>query len=147
MSDELSQEEADRLLVLEKRRTRDEAVFWPNGGGKIAVPLVSIDGREEFMLDIGTSSIKLSKLMFQNRARTTAILVRLEIDGSPHRNPDDTEVPCPHIHLYREGFNDKWAFPVPSEHFRDLTDKYITLEDFMRFCHIVQPPEFVEGLL
>jgi len=99
------------------------------------------------MLDIGTSSIKLSKLMFQNRARTTAILVRLEIDGSPHRNPDDTEVPCPHIHLYREGFNDKWAFPVPSEHFRDLTDKYITLEDFMRFCHIVQPPEFVEGLL
>lgn len=146
MSDDLLQQEADELLALEKARLKDDEVPWPALGAKASVPLVSLDGREEFMLDVTTSSIKLSKLMLQNRARTTAILVRLEIDGAPHRNPDDVELPCPHIHLYREGFNDRWAYPVPPEHFRNLSDRRKTIEDFMRFCHIVKPPVFKDGL-
>ena len=146
VSDDLTQKEADDLLALEKVRQKDDLIPWPDMGAKAVVPLVSIDGREEFLLDVTTSSIKLTKLMLQNRARVTTILVRLEIDGSGHRNPDDVEVPCPHIHLYREGYNDKWAYPVPTKHFRDLTDRKKTLEDFMTFCNIVRPPEFQDGL-
>lgn len=145
MSDDLSQQEADLLLAMEKRSLVTDDVPWPSLGGKAVVPLSSLDGREEFMLDVTKTSIKLSKLMLQHRARTTVILARLEIDGAPHRNPDDGEMPCPHIHLYREGFGDKWAYPVPSEHFRDLSNHMIAVEDFMRYCHIIQPPRFASG--
>lgn len=147
MSDDLTQEQADYLLELPKRCTSDEFVVWPASGGKASVPLVSEDGREEFMLDVATSAIKLSKLTLQNRARIVAILARLDIDGAPHRNPDHTEIPCPHIHLYREGFADKWAFPVPEEHFSDLSDRRTTVDEFMRFCRIIEPPRFIDGLV
>lgn len=146
MSDEISQAEADYLLALEKYRVSDDTVTWPMPGEKATVDLVSYDKSEKFILDVFRGRIKLSKLRLQNRARTTIILVRLEIDGSPHRNPDDVELPCPHIHLYREGHGDKWAYPLPPGVFLNLADREQTLQDFMRFCSIVQPPEFVAGL-
>ena len=110
------------------------------------MPLISDDGRDEFVLDVATFSIKLSKVTLQNRVRTTAILARLDIDGPPHRNPDDVEISSPHIHLFREGFNDKWAFAVPPEHFSDLSDRVKALEDFLRFCNVVAPQLFNFGL-
>ena len=108
--------------------------------------LPSLDERETFVLDVGRSYIKLSKLTLQTRAKVVVVLVRLDIDGPDHRNPDNSELPCPHIHLYREGFHDKWAFPVRPEDFRDLTNREQTVEDFMRFCRIVEPPQFAEGI-
>lgn len=147
MAEELTQEQADYLFGLEKKPTNDEAVRWPVGGAKETVLLVSLDGREEFMLDITTSVVKLSKLTIQNRARTVVILARLDIDGAPHRNPDNSEIPCPHIHLYREGYNDKWAYPLPAEHFCNLNNQRQTVADFMRYCSIVETPEFIYGLI
>lgn len=146
MSDELTQGEADELFGLPKKYTKGDYVDWPAPGAKTSVDLVSLDDREAFLLDVSRASIKLERLVLQNRARVTIVLVRLDIAGAGHRNPDDQEIGCPHIHLYREGFHDKWAFPVPPEHFSDLTDHQQTVSDFMRFCKIVQPPKFVEGL-
>lgn len=146
VSDEITQAEADFLMALDKRPVTDDMVSWPMPGDNVAVDLISLDEREKFVLDVYCGRIKLSKIRFQNRARTTIILVRLEIDGSPHRNPDDVELPCPHIHLYKEGFGDKWAYPVPQEHFSDLSNRETTLQDFMRFCRIVEPPTFSAGL-
>ena len=143
--DDLTQSEADRLFNLEKRKVLDEEIGWPLGA-KVAVQLVSLDGREEFILDVSTYSIKVSKITLQNRVRTTAILARLDIDGPTHRNPDDAVILCPHVHLFREGFNDKWAFPVPSVQFQDLSNRVKTLEDFMRYCNITDPPSFSFGL-
>ena len=39
-----------------------------------------------------------------------------------------------------------WASPVPSNRFADLDDLWRTLEDFMRFCNIVEPPVIRRGL-
>ena len=41
---------------------------------------------------------------------------------------------------------DKWASPVPSNRFADLDDLWRTLEDFRRFCNIVEPPVIQRGL-
>jgi uncharacterized protein DUF6978 len=146
MAEDLTHEEADSLREMPKKSASSDTVRWPDPGGKIAVDLLSTDEREAFILDVGRSYIKLSKLTLQTRARVTVVLVRLDIDGPQHRNPDDSELPCPHIHLYREGYEDKWAYPVPAEYFRDVTNRQQTVEDFMRFCRIVEPPLFSEGL-
>jgi len=112
---------------------------YPGLGGSIRVPLKSHNGREDFILDVSRGRIDLMKNNFQNRARQITILARLDIGGAPHRNPDGTEVPCPHLHLYKEGFGDKWAEPLPVP-FKDINDPYDLLEKFMNFCNVVDKP-------
>jgi len=75
----LIQSEADALLAMEKIRITDEIVEYPTPGNKVTIDLVSIDGREYFLLDIEQGRIDISKVKFQNRARQTVILARLEI--------------------------------------------------------------------
>lgn len=130
--DELTQQEADSLLALAKFRISEERHQFPDPGGKLTIEIVSEDKYESFYLDVNRSSVSLSKITYQNRARKIIILARLDVDGAPHRNPDDTEIPCPHLHLYREGYADKWAFPVPADNFAGLADRIGTLQILSR---------------
>lgn len=138
---DIDQATADSLLAMTKRRSDNDIRKYPSLGGKLIVPLVSCDQSEEFMFDINESTLSLAKVTYQTRARTSVILARLDIAGAPHRNPDDTEVGVPHLHLYREGFGDKWAVEVPMHHFRDLTDKRQTVQDFLDFCNVIDHPD------
>ena len=143
---ELSQSEADALTAMPKVREDDTAWRYPELGGAISLPLLSEDHRERFLLDVSRGRIELARERFQNRARQVVILVRLDVGGPMHRNPDGTEIPCPHIHLYREGYGDKWAFPVPTEHFATLDDQWQTYLDFLAFCNVTEPPNIDRGL-
>ncbi|MDZ4798679.1 MAG: DUF1829 domain-containing protein [Bryobacteraceae bacterium] len=99
---DITQDEADTLIAMEKQRTDDRAwAFDP--GARMSIPLASADKREICLLDVSRFQIKISKATYQNRARQTLILMRLDIDGPPHRNPDGEEIPCPHLHIYKEG--------------------------------------------
>lgn len=142
----ITQAEADALIALPKYK--EDNGFWnyPGFGGAISIPLTSDDKRENFFLDISHGKINLVKGKYQNRARHIIVLVRLDFGGSPHRNPDGEEVPCPHLHLYKENFGDKWAFPAPADIFTDITDTWKTFQDFMTYCNIVEPPQIQIGL-
>jgi hypothetical protein len=142
----LSQDEANYLITLEKHSTATIMYDYPEQGGSIHIPLCSMDKRESFILDVTRNQINLQKGTFQNRGRKVIVLVRLDFGGSPHRNPDDSEIDSPHLHLYREGYGDKWAFPVPLEFFVNLDDCWDTLQDFIRYCNITVPPMINRGL-
>ena len=142
----LTQLEADALLALKKRRVDGTQWNYPDFGGRITVPLISTDRRESFLLDLRRARIDLAKGTYQNRGRQVVILARLDFGAAPHRNPDGEEVASPHLHLYREGFGDKWAIPVPSDLFANLNDSWQTLQDFMQFCYIIEPPVIQRGL-
>jgi len=139
------QEDADFLFAMEKYRADENTYRFPDLGGCVRIPLKSKDLREDFILDIHRMSVQLKKNTFQNRARTNVILARIDIGGPLHRNPDGEEIPCPHIHLYKEGFDDKWAYPLP-EVFSNPADCWKTLEEFMKFCNITQIPHIEKGL-
>ena len=142
----LTQKEADALLAMEKHRTDMAEREYPDLGGVVVVPLVSTDSRERFFLDLRRGRIDLHKGTYQNRARNVVILARLDFGGDPHRNPDGVEIGSPHLHLYREGFGDKWAIPAPLDRFSNLQDLWLTIEDFMLFCNVVEPPNIRQGL-
>ena len=142
----LTQAEADALLAMEKRRVDDSEWVYPGLGGRITVPLASCDQREPFLLDVRRGRIDLAKGTYQNRGRQVVILARLDFGGAPHRNPDGEEIGSPHLHLYREGYGDRWAYPVPLDHFSNLDNLWLTLEEFMRFCNIGEPPFIRQGL-
>ncbi len=142
----LTQSEADALIAMEKHRTNEDRAVFPMSGESLVLPLQSADKREQFLLDISRGRIDLLKVKMQNRGRQTVVLVRLDLGSAPHRNPDGEEIPAPHLHVYREGFGDKWAIYVPAERFRALHDLFVTFEDFMRFCNVTRPPHIERGL-
>ncbi len=144
--DFLSQAEAEYLMALEKEPVEEKEYDYPDLGGAVRVPLQSLDGRELFSLDVTRSWINLSKGSYQNRGRATVVLARLDFGGAPHRNPDDEEISCPHLHVYREGYGDKWAEEIPKNVFKNLADPWQSLLDFMRFCAVTRPPTFRRGL-
>ena len=90
--------------------------------------------------------LRLGKGTYQNRARGVAILARLDFGGAPDRNPDDEEIPCPHLHLYREGYGARWTMPLPAERFSNAGDHWLLLLEFMRFVNITVPPDIRRDL-
>ncbi|WP_374027697.1 hypothetical protein ACES2J_17160 [Bdellovibrio bacteriovorus] len=146
----LKQQDADWLISLPKLKISDEIhQFVP--GAKMIIFLKSEKApSEEFILDVQGNSVKLSKMTFQKRVRKSVGLVRLDIDGPPHTNPDGTVVPCPHIHIYRESYELKWAYPVgnmPNGKAIQLQkNMFANLEQFFGFCNIVEPPLIQGGL-
>lgn len=143
---DITQAEADALIAMEKHCVDNKDCLFPEPGGRLAIALTSPDKRENFMLDITRAQIKLTKATYQNRARQAIILMRLDIDGPPHRNPDDQEIPCPHLHIYREGYGDKWASPAPVDRYPNVQDLFSTFEAFMQHCNITEPPRIDKGL-
>jgi len=142
----LTQDEVDLLIAMKKFKVNDDKWDYPGLGGAITIPLVSEDKRENFLLDIYRGRIDLSKGTYQNRSRQVVLLVRLDFGGQPHRNPDQQEVPSPHLHIYREGYGDKWAVPVPLDKFTNISDLWLTMNDFMVYCNIVEQPNLNKGL-
>lgn len=142
---DLLQSEVDHLLAVEKHYFGNERYSYPDTGGALHIQLHSPDKKEEFLLDIRRSSITLNNT-FQNRARKCIVLCRLELAGPPHINPDGQEMGCPHIHLYKEGYGDKWAYPLP-DFFTNVGDVFLTLHEFMEYCHITKQPTISKGLL
>lgn len=142
----LSQSEADALIAMEKIRVDEQSFDYPSFGGRVSVPLISRDKREKFVLDISKGRIALLKGTYQNRARQVVILVRLDFGGQPHRNPDGEEMSSPHLHIFKEGYGDKWAIPLPEDKFPNTSDMWQLLEEFMRFCKVTEPPRIERGL-
>ena len=142
----LTQSEADALIAMEKHRIDDRRWNYPGLGGSISIPLISKDKRENFLLDVSRGKIDLLKGTYQNRSRQIIVLVRLDFGGQPHRNPDGQEVSSPHLHIYRAGYGDKWAFNVPSDKIPNISDLWQALNDFLGFCNITKPPIIEKGL-
>ena len=134
------------MIAMEKLSAEKRSWLFPEPGGRLSIPLASPDKRENFLLDVTRGQIKLTKATYQNRARQAIVLMRLDLDGSPHRNPNDEEIGCPHLHVYREGYGDKWAVPAPVDRYPDVQDLFSTLAAFMRHCNITDPPEINRGL-
>lgn len=141
----LTQQEADRLLSMRKFLV-DQSLIEIKPGTDQRLQLIGADRREEFLFDIWRSAARLSKVRFQTRARVVVVLARLDINGPPHTNPDGTKLGGTHLHVYREGYESRWAYPLDSERFRDPNNVVQTLIDFWVYCCIEGMPPIQGGL-
>ena len=155
----LTQSESDTLFVMPKKPKSSNPLAFPHAGGKLLAEFVSLDGRETFLFNINRASIAVFKCIYQKRARQVEILRRLDIGGSPHPNPsvetvpleflapyNGLEIPCPHLHIYVEGFADKWAIPSPANLMNSNTDLYAIMDSFLRYCNVQEMPNIERGL-
>ncbi|HSS97759.1 MAG TPA: hypothetical protein VLK33_12050 [Terriglobales bacterium] len=142
----LTQAEADQFMQMVKRFVRPPASITIPPGMDDTYELTSSDDRERFLLDVWRGTLRLTKLKFQNRVRTVIVLVRLDVDGAPHTNPDGQRLSGTHLHLFREGYDDKWAYPVDPNIFTMLNDPGTAFQEFCNFCTIDSPPS-VQGVI
>lgn len=152
---DLFQTEAERLLALPKVHAGNDRTYnIPREGRSLQIELVSQDQSENFIFDIWRGTIRLQKATYGNRYKKIYVLSRLDINGH-HTNPD-VEPPLDilrpfigrrfnaetHVHIYTEGFNDKWAVPLPYSTLQEVSNPEDHLTQFMAYCNIIEPPSF-----
>ena len=157
----LTQTEADNLFRLEKvPEDANNKYQFPISGNRLIIPCLSKDKKENFHFDVSRGSIKLTKITYQNRARKAYVLRRLDLDGAPHKNPEvetvpfevlspynGEDIPCPHLHIYVEGYGEKWAIPAVDV-FNRIDDKemYDIMFDFFTYCNLTGPPHILNSI-
>jgi hypothetical protein len=152
----LTQAEADELLLMPKVFLDETPIEFSLGQPMYYDwSLRSADRREEFLLTIERGRRKRIRLKYQTRARRVIVLARLELNGPRHKNPPDSPykpgewIDGTHLHLYREGFEDRVAFTLadaPRWTDPTLTDGIPALEQFMRYCGIDRWPPIQTSL-
>jgi hypothetical protein len=142
----LTQTEADLFMQMVKHFIRPPATISIPPGVDDTYELAGPNNRETFLLDVSRGTLRLSKLKYQNRVQTAVILVRLDVDGAPHTNPNGERLSGTHLHLFKVGFDDKWAYPVDHLIFSTLNDPGTTFHEFCAFCKIEAPPT-VQGVI
>lgn len=132
----LSQENAEKLMRIFKK-ILDPHLFQFPETGRASIEIVSIDERASFRSDINRGRIKPSKASFNMiyKSPESPVIYRLDINGPDHKNPDDVEIPCPHLHIYRENYGDAWAIPAPDEIVNSNNPAEVLI-DFLHYCRI-----------
>lgn len=146
----LTQNEIDSLLIMLKRLVNEGAIDFSTSGNYKTLDAVSVNGKEKFLIDINRRGIiNLAKCTFQNRYRKDIILLRLDLSGPDHTNPDGKIIPAPHLHIYKENFGDAWAVSIPKEQFTDTDNLLKTFIEFLKYCKIINLDRIniQEGLL
>lgn len=68
--------------------------------------------RYEYIVDVNRKYCSLNRITYHQRVFTNVTLLRLDIDTKPHRNPDGQKISGTHLHVYREGYGDSWAYEL-----------------------------------
>ena len=143
----LTQQEADFLIAAPKRFVDVDLIPLPGQAENLTLKLAAVETPETFRIDVNrTGAIRVSKYTCQGRYITTVHLLRLDVDGRPHTNPDGTEVECPHLHKYREGYDDKWADPIDPKVFTNVQNLATTFREVAKLFGVVHIPAVQEGL-
>ena len=142
MNENLSQSEVNALMEMTKFFVKENPKF-PDNGNNTSFELSTNNNREKFFLDVNRGGkIELGKTKIQNRHSSYTVLVRLEIDAPPHINPDGKNQGRNHIHIYTEGYGDRWAYNI--DKFTDIRISDYScfqecLEEFCNYCNIKLP--------
>lgn len=92
-----------------------------------------------YQLDFYRGSFELTRFTYNKRFRQSVILLRYD-SGGRHTNPDGISFDGPHIHLFREGFNDKFAYPVTDLKIDDNHTIDEVLDKLLQFCNVTKRP-------
>lgn len=138
----MTQERADQLISMHKHCINTKVSHnFPSEKERLIIPLLSDDKREEFSMSVYRGRIDFGKCNY-NILYAPYPLVRVDLGHNVHTNPDGGKIQCPHIHIYKEGYELKWAYPLPPL-FKNPDDLIITLSNFMDYCNIITRPEIL----
>ncbi len=132
----LTQSEAEELLEMLKSSV-EKTVDIPAKGKS---EKINVRGKEKeykndkFVITINRASKRTNKISFNARYKKgDVVLLRLDVNASPHVNIVDgvrTKICGTHLHIYKEGYDDKIAIPYEvhspefDKEFYEFLDKF-----------------------
>ncbi len=133
----MTKEKAQELIQVMKQLLRTGVYKLPKIGTMDKLPLQSMQSsRDRFAVYINRKGQidpqKYTLLLHFSEEN----LLRIDVHGTDHHNPDGTVVPCPHIHMRikDEGRWDNYAYDLPAI-FGNAEDCAVTLRDFLQYCN------------
>ncbi|WP_298014080.1 DUF6978 family protein [uncultured Megasphaera sp.] len=138
----LTQREADTLREIEKAFINPASVRLPERQEKQIYNLWyrRNDRRKD---DMAISAFRGKKnprkVSFRLLYAQGIMLARIDTqDITSHTNPDGTRIEPlePHIHIYKEGYGDKFAYPLPTE-FNHTDDIIGLFMDFLAYSNVI----------
>ncbi|SDX75121.1 DUF6978 family protein [Tepidimicrobium xylanilyticum] len=136
-----NQELIDYLIELDKL-FEDNDIVPATMGEKKSFSLTSSDSRCFFSLDMNRASRIEAKLSMQTRyLNNNQWLIRLELNGPPHTNPDGTVTNRDHIHVIQEKDGKILNIGYNLDEFDELLFKHTkninkVFRDFCQYCNI-----------
>lgn len=127
----LSQQEVDELLTMIKILKHNGPLEFPEPGKALKMDAVGEENNEKFIIDVNRKGQIKIRCTYQTRYGKSIILLRIDLVGGKHINPDGTIVECPHIHIYREGYEDRWAYPLKDV--IDIQNSFDLIEVLLKF--------------
>lgn len=112
----LTQKQANDLTAMAKYFNTHNIKI-PGSGESTVFELSDSKGKNSFYFDIDRRGKIEFKYKLQERYETNDVLVRLDINSPDHLNPDGSKVGRNHIHFYKEGYADRWAFDLDMYNF------------------------------
>lgn len=139
----LTQEEYDYILSLEKEFKESDQITLASQWSR---EIIATETRDMFILDYYVGTIALTKFTYNKRYRKTIIILRFDSSGR-HTNPDGQVFDGHHVHIYREDYGDKWAFPISEIGITgDTIEEANVLESFLQYCNVVNYPNIQHTL-
>ncbi len=131
----LTQEEADEMIRLRKVFTDKRPLIVNRPYNEKRELKSERQPQETFYLHITQTAIDFGN--YSTVVRNFQIpLVRACIDpDKKHPNPDGTLIEGVHLHVYREGYLDRYAIPLPRSQFPDISIAHF-IRDFLIYCNI-----------
>lgn len=146
--------EAINLIRVEKEIV-DERIRLPKQNEAIMINAISkLNPNHKFILDVNRKMAIISRCTYQQRIYTTIPLIRLDIDTKPHTNPDDEKIVGTHMHIYKDGYNLTWAYPLDHDYLREINPTFDLsnfrnstsvaefFTSFCLYCNILKLPLF-----
>lgn len=101
--------------------------------------LKAVSTSDTFLLDFYRGNFEISRYTVNHRYQQTIVLLRYD-SGGRHTNPDGETFDGPHVHLFKEGFRDKFAYPVSKVGVEDSDNLETVFNKLMHFCNVRRIP-------
>lgn len=135
----MTHEEAQGFIQVLKLIIQKGVFALPQAGERNTLDLRSVfsDKDRFFVIYNRYSRIRKDKYTLLLRYGKDQCLLRIDVGGPPHTNPDGTIVKYPHIHIQQKdnGKWDAWAFELPAI-FGHVEDRLQTFMDFLEYCNV-----------
>lgn len=137
----ISQIEADEMLQTIKSATRKDTFFWRYNERFDEIVIADNDEKLIFVLSLKKNEFEI-RLNFRSKNKQI-VLARVD-SQKQHFNPDGTKITGPHLHLYKEGYAEKWATPI---NWYNIGSPIDTLTRFLEVINTRFPNGYAEDLL
>lgn len=147
-----------KINIIENKTFIDTQIVFPRQNEFSQLEVQNVNKTNEYIFDINRKCARLTRCTYQNRYLKSIVLLRLDLDTKPHKNPDGNIIGGNHLHVFLDGYEDSYAFELDNPFLNKINPKfdlnkfkadniYDIFSAFAEFCNIKNIPTFEQNIV